>query len=129
MRYEIRKLPNEPIIIAGLNADFSISEDGAACAEEIIEFLDRQRERVFLIVNILHLAFSFEDILGGSSLATRQIELFKHPNMREGIVITQSRMVELASRGLSSEVFGRIKLRSFKTLDEALSYARDAALY
>jgi hypothetical protein len=59
-------------------------------------------------------------------MITRQFALFKHPNIREALLVTQSPVASLAAKGLNSPIFGNARLTIFKTLKEALEYAREA---
>jgi hypothetical protein len=90
-------------------------------------FLDGQPQPVLYIVNVLEATFSLDDLITGINVAARQRKLFQHPNLRETIVVTQDWAMDLALKGMSAPIFGGVKIRTFKALDEAVEYAREAA--
>jgi hypothetical protein len=127
MAVKIEMLPGEPILIQTLDKEFNFSTDGKPLLEKTIATLDAQSEPIFYIADMSEVDFSLDDMIGASNLVTRQVALFRHPKMREGIIITESWMMGLAAKGLNSPIFGNIKVKVFKTRDEALAYVREAA--
>jgi hypothetical protein len=51
--------------------------------------------------------------------------LLTHPLMKEFLVVTNVKLVELAAKGLSSDIFGNVAVQVFETLEDALAYARE----
>ncbi len=127
MDTRVQKLDNEPIIIVTIDADFSIREDGEAMNEVVLALLDAQPTPIFLIMDLREMKIDLEDMIFGANQAARQLHLFKHKNVRERILITASRVITLSAQGMQSPIFGGIEMKVFKTLDEALAYARDMA--
>jgi len=125
--FTVEKLPNHPVVVQTLGKDFSHAAEGIRGMEQATHLLDQQSHPVFFIWNLSDVSLSLDDIIAGAGLATKQAKFFQHPNIREAIVITKSRMLELASKGMDSPIFGNIKMRIFKTLDEALAYIEQAA--
>ncbi len=125
MSFTVDLLPGEPILLEVMNSDYSYLEEGQADADQARAILNRLEYPIFYIVDMTAAAFSIDDMMAGASLVNQQAELFKHPNIREYILVTQSRMIDYAARGLSSPIFGRLHLRVFKTREDALAYARE----
>ncbi len=127
MSYQCELLPDEPILIETMGSDFDIKTEGETSSKQITELLEQQSQPVFLIMNLSAIAsMSFDDLVSATDLATRQFALFKHPKMREAIIITSSRLFTAAAKGLSSPVFGHVKLCVVPTLEAALEHARSA---
>ncbi len=125
MSIKIEKLPDEPIVVEYVDADFSIKTQGNESVHMAVSALDQLSEPVFYIFDTTEARMSLDDIIASASLATRQFALFKHPNIRETLLVTQSHVTALAARGMNSPIFGNVHMRVFKTLEEALSYARE----
>ena len=119
-------LPGEPILIQTLDKEFNFGTDGKPLLEKTMATLDAQSEPIFYIADMTEVDFSLDDVIGASNLVTRQVAMFRHPKMREGIIITESFLMNLAAKGLNSPIFGDIKVKVFKTVDEALAYVREA---
>jgi len=126
MSNTIEKLPNEPILVQTVDPEFSIKTQAGDMIERTLKFLDQQIEPVIYIIDMSQTSMDFEDIVMGASVATRQFALFKHPKVRETIAISSSSLASAAARGLNSPIFGYVKLKVVKTLDEALAYARES---
>ncbi len=127
MSYTVEKLPNEPIILDILNADYNRATDANSHLEELLNLLEAQRTPVYLIFDISEVAFSLDDIMQGIKLATKQYQVFKHSNIRENIFVTDSRFMKLASDGMRNPIFGSLSIRTIETRDAALAYARAQA--
>lgn len=124
MTYTIEKLPNEPILLQTFNPGFSMIKDGPASIEDATRLLDSLDEPVFFINDMSHSTPSFEEVLHGSNMTARQTQLFKHPMIRETIIVTSSSLMTLAVKGMNSATFGNLQMKVTRTLDEALEYTR-----
>jgi len=128
MPSEAQKLPNEPIILRILGADIQSEQEMKAGMLADIKLLDTQSEPVFLILDMTNspVTRTLDSVAVGANMATRQLPLFKHRNVREVVFVTTNRMMSLVAEGLDSEIYGYVKARAVGTVDEALAYARNA---
>jgi hypothetical protein len=126
MTTQLEKLPGEPIIVSTV-VDYEFEIDGVKGAEATKAILEQQPEPVIFITNALDAHMGFEDIVKGVNLSIREFDLAHHPKVRETILVTADDIINLAAKGLESPIFGQTKLKVFKTLDDALAYARKAA--
>lgn len=126
MPYSIVKLPDEPVVISTLYADYNNSKEGEASMSDTTVMLDAQAEPVYYVFDVSKYSPSLDDVLasvnwGGVKCNTPS---FSHPNVREPIIVSRSAMVKLAAKGLKSATWGNKSIQVFDTLDEALAYTR-----
>jgi hypothetical protein len=65
---------------------------------------------------------SFEEIMKASSMAASQSKTYTNPNVIESLVIVPNRILELTAEGLRSPVYGSLKIRPFRSADDAIAY-------
>lgn len=119
----LEKLPGEPIIVRTIPS-LGSEADMKVAAEAQKKLLDEQHEKVFFIVDMTTTKLDFQDVSVAANVATRATHLYQHSNIRELLVATTNRMLELAFEGLDSEVYGNVKAKVFKSKDAALAYIR-----
>jgi len=124
MEYNIKKLPDEPIVFVTLGADASLVSGVEEFAEALSAALDACPEQVYVISNMSEMKFSMSDVIQGANLAARQVQLFKHPKIIENVMFTPSKLLRMASQGFDTPIFGNIKLATFETREEAFAYVR-----
>lgn len=124
MQTELRKLPDERIIIRTFGKDYSYARDRRHVLNEDVALLDAQPEPVFHVLDLRELDLSFDDLLTGTHSATKESRFFGHPKQFELVVVTTSAFLKLAAKGMSSPIFGSQKVRVFDTVEHALEYAR-----
>jgi hypothetical protein len=122
----VQKLPNEPIVLDKVSADYRLSVELPIGISKLFEVADGLTEPVFWIVDVSEVQdMTIEDILTGTELLIKgKKPLYRHPNIREVLYISTSRLIRMAAAGLISEVFGNLKIRVFENLESALQYAR-----
>jgi hypothetical protein len=123
MSYTIEKLPNEPIILQVLNADYTFGAEASPSMLELMTLLDAQRERVYLIMDMSEVSLNLDDAIQAASMSTQQHKLLTHPNTIESILVSDSRLMKLMAKGLNTPIFGNIILRTFESRSAALAYA------
>src|SRR5215470_17070319 len=115
MSVTLEQLPDEAIYIRTLNADFDFATEGADTMIQTTNILDHLKQPVIFILDASAINLSLDDMMGVASMATRQFDLLKHPNIIEGVMVSQSRMIELGVKGMDSAVFGNVKITVFPT--------------
>jgi hypothetical protein len=125
MPTEFKKLDNEPIVVVTLPKDYDLAAELPVQLPKYISMLDAAPEPVYWIVDARNSSLGVEEIITGASLvASGKHPLYHHPNIRQVIYVTSSRIMKLAAEGLQSESFGHIAIKLFDDLDEALKYTR-----
>ncbi len=57
-------------------------------------------------------------------LARDETSSWRHPNLRQVLLVTQDNLTRIAAKGMNSELFGNMNIAVFTTLDDALAHAR-----
>lgn len=121
-----KKLPNEPIVIVTLPANYNLVAELPVVMPKYLQELETFQEPVFWIVDAREAPFSVEDIITGAELVAKgQHPLYKHPKIRQVIYITTSLMLKLAAEGMGSDQFGKIAIKLFDDLELGLKFARE----
>jgi hypothetical protein len=124
MSYNFERLPGEGILIVTYHEDYSVRLHAAASVEEGTKLLDAEKTPIYFIIDAIAVSIDLDDLISSATLATRQTRFLTHPIIREIILVTRSKLLSLAAKGLDSVAFGHVKVRVFATRDDALNYAR-----
>ncbi len=123
--FKVEKLPGEPILINTMYEGWSAANDLLINIEQLLEHLNAANEPLYYVSDVSGLKLSLQDVILAANRAARGSNaIFHHPNFREFVVVTDSKLFDLAAKGLDSELFGFVPVSIFKTLEEALEYAR-----
>jgi hypothetical protein len=125
--HQIEKLPGEPILVSTMPEARNVTDDLLTTIDQIMEHLDAADEPLYYIANFSRgMKLSLQDVIRAANQAARGSNtMLHHPNLREFLVVTDTRIIDLAARGLDSEIFGNVPVSVFQTLEEALEYARN----
>ena len=122
--YTVEKLPDEPIVYSWLSETWK-ADELAAVAEDLLAIFDAADEPPFYISNVENVSLNLEEIITSASLVARGGgSVLHHPNIREYILVTKAKLLQLAAKGLGSDTFGNLPVKIFETEDEAFAYAR-----
>ena len=124
--YTVERLPDEPIILHNILADWNVSRDITDSIDECVRLLDEAAEPIYFITVMSDdVSISFHDLLVASTkLARGSNALMHHRNLKQYLVVTHSAPMKMAVKGLNSEVFGNVPTAAFDTLDDALAHIR-----
>ena len=110
-----------PVFIGVSQPGYSIAKDWDPGVAEMIRILDAQEEPLFYITDIRTLKVSLEDVIAAANLGSRgQDPIWHHPKIRGVYFVSNSKMVELAAKGLRSPVFGNTVVKVLDTVEKAL---------
>lgn len=126
MSYRVERHPDLPAIIIAFMRDFDLANEGVPAIQAALHLLDTQAQPVFLISEMNMPPPSFDELIYATNLSTRQLELFKHSNVRENIFVTTNTLISLAAKGANSPLFGHLKINVLPTLETALTYVQGA---
>ncbi|NDJ75069.1 MAG: hypothetical protein GYB65_02325 [Chloroflexi bacterium] len=127
--YYLEKLPNEPIVIVTMTAEFDTQRDLSPGNPKAYNYFEANPDGitapVFFINDFSAATLTLEDLIFGATVTSRSAKsVYHHPLVREVIMIPSSDLHKAAAEGLRSDVFGNVALQIIDTLEEALAYAR-----
>jgi hypothetical protein len=125
MSTSVTKLPDEPIVVVSLGADYNLRTELPKAVPQYLEMLAHYDEPVFWIVDLSAVLLSVEDVVfGANMLARSENPLYHHPKVREVVYVTPVDALQAAAQGMDSRAFGHVKISVTNTLDEALAQVR-----
>jgi hypothetical protein len=117
----------QPIVVVSATTEYRVRRDQANVAEDLIALLDSLAAPVYLVFDVTNLHFDLADILAASNESTRGAQAFlHHPRVREVVVITTNSALQLAVRGMRSDVFGNVRISAFSAMNEAMVHLESA---
>jgi hypothetical protein len=128
--FTVEKLPDEPIVLVWLSSSkrLETTDDFEKNRRLFNDLLDSLEEPIYFIYDLSDVKFELSDVVVGANRgAGSPAGSLRHPNVKEVIAVTKSKLINLAARGLKSAVFGNVPVSIFETRDEALAYARTQA--
>lgn len=125
MNYKIEVIPDEPIVLVALYEHYSFAVDDPVATAEVRVILDKSGEPMFMIMDVTQLSLSLDDLVQSANRDARgEQPIYHHPKLLGLLIVTRSDMIRLAVRGITTVAFGNVNAKAFKTVDEALTYAR-----
>jgi hypothetical protein len=126
--YSLEKLADQPVILWIASDTWDMSRDLPVVTEQIQQMLNETTEALFILIDTTQTHVTLSDVIYAANYTARLgTPILKHPKMREFLMVTNMRVVELAIKGLNSETFGNINGRTFPTREEAFAYVQSAS--
>lgn len=125
--YSVQILPDAPVILSTAFDTWRVSTDMTPFVEEFLSQIQQIDHPVYYIADLTAWQPNFNDVVMAANQSARSANaMLHHPMVREFLVVTDMRLVDLAAKGLNADVFGNVPVKVFQTLDDALAYARTA---
>jgi hypothetical protein len=125
-RFTLEILPDGPTVLVTFLADWRLNPDYDPFALAAANAMSSLNQPAFLLIDFHLLQIGVEDVILGASRAARESgAVLKHPNFREFVVVRASTLIEVAARGLQSDMFGNVPVAIFPTLEEGLAYIKN----
>jgi hypothetical protein len=124
MPHQVEKHPTLPVIIRRYDESLNLAEIEPESRQVDTDLINALKEKIYYIMDIRELSMSFDDLLKASSLASRKDSNMSHPNIIETLVVVPNRMLEIAAQGLRTASFGNLRVRPFRSMEEALEYVK-----
>jgi hypothetical protein len=125
MSYLNEKLAGEPIIISTLHKDFDFATEAEPSAIENLALLNAATQPLYFIADLRAVHFDLGELIAGADLAAGgENPMLHHPNVKEALFVITDKIMEIAAENLGSQAFGRVKVKLFDNLEDALAYAR-----
>jgi hypothetical protein len=121
--FTVKQLDDKPVLLTTLTAEFRVSRDMPDSDAATRAALETAAEPLFNVVDVRALTLTIDDVIHGSNRGSRGGEpIWKHPKIRQTIFISESKLVQMAAKGMNSAVFGHLDIRVFPNLEETLRY-------
>jgi hypothetical protein len=127
MPFKIDKLPDEPIIVVAVIHPMDIKVDIGPYTDDLIRVLDESPEPLYEIMDARPVKLSFGELVNALAIATRSDDakrINKHPKLGAWILVIDSDLLRIGANALGQDQYGGRNVPVFRTVDEALSYAR-----
>jgi hypothetical protein len=125
MSYELKQFTDEHVILATCNQDYNMAQELDSMVEDILLTSTAESQPSYLIIDMRGVSFGLDSVIVAANRArSDENSVFHHPSIEQVIFVTDSRLIELSARGLNTEIFGRISVPVFHTVEEARSYVR-----
>ncbi len=123
MTYILEQFLEECIILATCSQDFNMAQELDSMVAEILLRSTAGSGSSYLIIDMRGVSFGLDSVIAAANRArSDENSVFHHPSIEQVIFVTDSRLIELSARGLNTEIFGRISVPVFHTVEEARSY-------
>jgi hypothetical protein len=124
--YTLERLPDEPIILGQATSEWNSATDLAAFTQHLLILLREAEAPVYWIADMTAWKPNLNElIITAHEIARTTNAIARHPKLRQVIVISQNRAVEMSAKGLNSQAFGFVSMAVFPTVGAALQYARE----
>ncbi len=123
MSYKVERLSDVPAILTTVYKDFEINNELEQMNRDTLAILDPSEVPLFLITDF-QLALGIDDLFQSASTLRRENSIWKHPNIRQVIVITPDPLLRLAAQGMKSPILGGFNIKLFDSVPEARAYVR-----
>ena len=125
MAHQSIKHATLPIVMRIYDASFSMDSIDPRIAMEDAALINAQPQPTYYLADLREVKMSFADIMKASSMAASKSETYTNPNVIESLVIVPNRILEATVEGLSTPAFGKLRIKPFRTIEEAEAYVRD----
>ena len=125
MPYISKKHPTLPIVMRIYDESFSMGSIDPRIAMEDAALINAQPQPTYYLADLRDVKMSFEEIMKASNLAAAKSETYTNPNVIESLVIVPNRILEAAAQGLTSPAFGRLRIKPFRSIEEAEAYVEE----
>jgi hypothetical protein len=128
MNYELKTLDEGQIIVLTMYKEFDMVDDLIQSSLECFELVENGPEHIVFISDGRELSITnLNDLIQSANSARRPeaMRVNKHPKMLKSLSVINSRLIQMAVRGLNSASFGHMEVTIFETVEDALDHARN----
>jgi hypothetical protein len=122
MAHRLEKHPTLPIVMRTYDSSLALGSGDMSMTLEDEAMINAQPEPTYYLLDMRAMTLSFEEIMKASTIAAGQSKTFTNPNVIENLVIVPNRILELSAEGLRSPVYGSLKIKPFRSVEEAVAY-------
>jgi hypothetical protein len=123
MSYALEKHPTLPVVIRRYDDNsLNLSHVDPKVIDQSMDLINSQKEKVYYLIDVRELHINLDDILKAGGMASNKEGSLSNPNIIETLVVVPNRLVEMAAQGLRTATFGHLRIRPFRSVEEALAY-------
>lgn len=124
MSHHIEKHPTLPVIIRRYDKNLDVSQVDPELGNQDSEIINSLKEKVYYLIDIRELHLGLDDLLKAGNMASRKEGNLSNPNVIETLIVVPNRLMEMAAQGLRTATFGHMRVRPFRTMEDALAYVQ-----
>lgn len=125
MTFTLQLLPDVPAILLTLKYDYVLTRDFPKSYAQVSQMLEEVDQPVYYITDFTQATIDLDLVIqGAEKTSLDQGGTFHHPKVKEVLFVSTDEVIHLAAKGLQSDTYGHVRIKAFRTLDEALAYAR-----
>jgi hypothetical protein len=126
MPHHIEKHPTLPIVIRRYDdASLNLSSAASEPVSEDTRFIGEQSEKVYYLLDLREIHVGLDEVMKAGSLAAQKNSSLSSPNIIETLVVVPNRLLEMAAQGLRTATFGHMRVRAFRTMEDAIAYVEE----
>jgi hypothetical protein len=116
------------VVIATCGEEFQISSELGLLIDKIIDLAETQSDVINLIVDMRNASIGLDDVILAANHGRRnERSVFRHPQIKRVVYVSNSKLVELGAKGLSNPVFGNLTVRVAGSVEDGLALLKQEA--
>jgi hypothetical protein len=124
MTFRLYRIPDTSVIVGVFGKEYNIRRDTPAFAYSMNEMLAEATDPVYFLVDMRELQITFSDMVSGLAMvALGDLAVMRHPLLSRVGVVTQIDLVRLGAKALTQSQYGKLRVVTFDTLEQALQDA------
>ena len=124
MPHYLEKHPTLPIIIRRYDDSLDVSQVDPEILNQDSDLINAQNQKVYYLLDIRDLHLGLDELLKAGNMASRKEGNLSNPNIIETLVVVPNRLLEMAAQGLRTATFGHMRVRAFRSVEDALEYVQ-----
>ncbi len=121
--YQVVKLSDGPIIVSRFGADYDLVKDFPESILQVKHIFQEQTEPFYYILNIAEMKMDFSQlIMRLADLTDPESGPYRHPLLKELILVTEAEMGLLLVDAMHQEQYGAIQGTLCRSEQEAIEY-------
>ncbi len=119
----IDKLPDYDAILLRIPPGVQWTGSARGISARVTQLLDQAAAPVYVIVDLTGNNPTVQEIVVAANIHAKPTDAWTHhPMLRELLVVSEKTIVGVSARGLSSDAFGKIRVRVFANYQNALRH-------
>jgi hypothetical protein len=122
MPHKIEKHPTLPVVIRRYDSNLDVSQVDPEIQDEDSVVINALAQKVYYLIDVRDLHLGLDELMKAGNMASRKEGNLSNPNIIETLIVVPNRLLEMAAQGLRTASFGHLRVRPFRSLEEALAY-------